>query len=34
LRGLGTAKLVAVAVKFQYDNEPDTVVEATRYALP
>jgi transposase len=33
LRGLNTAKLVAVAAKFRCGDEPDTVVDATRYAL-
>lgn len=33
LRGLNTAKLVAVAAKFRCGDEPNTVVDATRYAL-
>lgn len=33
LRGLTTAKLVAVAAKFRTGDEPDTVLEMTRYAL-
>jgi transposase len=33
LRGLGAAKLVATAAKFQCDDKLDTVIEATRYAL-
>ncbi|MDQ3710181.1 MAG: IS110 family transposase [Actinomycetota bacterium] len=33
LRGLSTAKLVAAAAKFRTGETPDTVIDATRYAL-